>query len=265
MEKGKISIKVLSHIKLENHIEYLINISEMPSGNNIFFPEKFQNLRSLYEQMKREAKAKQLPSFPPNKLFGYEEEHFVIQRTKDLNNFFQEIISNKNFATIPCFKNFIFSNLRKNAIMRKEKNSRINSIDNIIFDKKAQISYKNKFKKRTMLFKNSFYKMEKQNYNLDKKELKNIASKFVNLNYDIQLHSKPKVEEGYKNLFADNDLKDDKSNILKNDNDNNFELIGKNNDIIDMAEKNIDSYIKKNLENFKSMENIIPVENLLLK
>ena len=101
MEKENINFQVLSHIKVENHIEYLINIANKKSGINIFFTEKYQNLRSLYEKMKKESKIKNFPSFPPNKLFGYEEENFVIQRAKDLNSFFSEIMSDNNFSKIP--------------------------------------------------------------------------------------------------------------------------------------------------------------------
>ena len=56
MEKEKINFQVLSHIKVENHIEYLINITNKKSGINIFFTDKYQNLRSLYEKMKKESK-----------------------------------------------------------------------------------------------------------------------------------------------------------------------------------------------------------------
>ena len=267
MDKEKIDIKVISHIKVENHIEYLINISEKISGYNIYFPEKYQNLRSLYEQMKKESKSKQFPYFPPNKLFGYEEENFVIQRAKDLNNFFQEIISNKIFSSIPSFQKFITSSLQRNAIVNSEENDKkINA--NIIMNKNKPllINYNPKFKKRSKLFKNSFYKAEKENFNLDKKEIENITNKFVNINYEIDINIKPKIEEKYKKIFDDINFTDNiKKNVPKNNNNNNLELIGKNNDFIEIAEKNINSYIKKNLEKFKSMTNIIEPENLLLK
>ena len=271
MEIEKISIKVLSHIKVENHIEYLINISDKTSGNNIFFSEKYQNLRSLYEQMKKESKQKKLPSFPPNKLFGYEEESFVIQRAKDLNSFFQQIISNKIFSKIPSFTNFISFNLQRNPLNQSNENkmemsNNNNSSDVIIVNKNQNKSHNKRFKIRAMLFNNSFYKGDKNISNLDKKEIDNICKKFVNLNYDIEVKNKPKSEKEYKNFFDDIDFNDNfDCNIIKNNNDNNFDIIGKNNDYIKIAEKNNNSYMKKNLEKFKAMTNIIEPENLLLK
>ena len=269
MEIEKISIKVLSHIKVENHIEYLINISDKTSGNNIFFSEKYQNLRSLYEQMKKESKQKKLPSFPPNKLFGYEEESFVIQRAKDLDSFFQQIISNNSFSKIPSFTNFIFSNLQRNPLNQNNENkSEIEQSNNrkIIFDKDQNKTHDKKYKIRAMLFGNSFYKKEENDSIFDNKEIENINKKFVNINYVIEINRKPKAEKEYKNLFNSIDLKDNfNCNIIKNNNDNNFDIIGKNNNYIEIAEKNINSYMKKNLEKFKAMTTIIEAENLLLK
>ena len=269
MEIEKISIKVLSHIKVENHIEYLINISDKTSGNNIFLSEKYQNLRSLYEQMKKESKQKKLPSFPPNKLFGYEEESFVIQRAKDLNSFFQEIISNKIFSKIPSFTNFISINLKRNPLNQNNENkmeiSNNNNI-NIIVNENQNKSHNKRFKIRAKLFNNSFYKGDKTYYNLDKKEIDNICKKFVNLNYDNEIKSKSKAEKEYKIFFDDIDFKDNFNlNIIKNNNDNIFDIIGKNNDYIKIAEKNNNSYMKNNLEKFKAMTNIIEPENILLK
>jgi len=269
MEVEKISIKVISHLKVENHIEYLINISDKASGNNIFFSEKYQNLRFLYEQMKKESKQKKLPSFPPNKLFGYEEESFVIQRAKDLDSFFQQIISNNSFSKIPCFKNFIFSNLQRNPLNQNNENkSEIEQSNNrkIIFDKEQNKTHDKKYKIRAMLFGNSFYKKEENDSIFDNKEIENINKKFVNINYVIKINRKSKAEKEYKNLFNSIDLKDNfNCNIIKNNNDNNFDIIGKNNNYIEIAEKNINSYMKKNLEKFKAMTNIIEAENLLLK
>ena len=266
MEKENYSIKVLSHIKIENHIEYLINISEEKSGSNSFFPEKYSTLRSLYELMKKESKVKKFPSFPPNKLFGYEEESFVIQRAKDLNAFFQEIISDQNYNKLPSFKTFVESNLQKNSIIKNtgENNSKKNNIIKI-----NTVTHNFRFKKRAILFKNSFYKEDKEakkDFVEDKREEKSILKKFVKIDYEIDIHSNQKTEEGYQNIFNIINFRDNINNkISGNTNDNNFDLIGKNDDNIIMTEKNIDSYMKKNLQKFKMMSNLIMPENLLLK
>ena len=230
MEKENINFQVLSHIKVENHIEYLINIANKKSGINIFFTEKYQNLRSLYEQMKKEAKIKQFPSFPPNKLFGYEEENFVIQRAKDLNSFFTEIMSNNTFSKIPSFKNYIASNIKKNSQIIKNEENNNKRIGKSTHNKKAKIGKDSKFQKRAKLFSYSFFKMKKEDIN----------HKFVSINYEIEININPKNEEKYKNIFDENNFNidvDNNTNISNGDN-NNFDIIGKNNDYSVINKKN---------------------------
>ena len=270
MEKENINFQVLSHIKVENHIEYLINIANKKSGINIFFTEKYQNLRSLYEQMKKEAKIKQFPSFPPNKLFGYEEENFVIQRAKDLNSFFTEIMSNNTFSKIPSFKNYIASNIKKNSQIIKNEENNNKRIGKSTHNKKAKIGKDSKFQKRAKLFSYSFFKMKKEdinNFNENNKEIEDIKNKFVSINYEIEININPKNEENYKNIFDQNNFNidvDNNTNISNGDN-NNFDIIGKNDDYIESVEKNLKIYMGKNLEKLKSLKSLGDVENFFLK
>ena len=263
MERGKCSIKVISHIKIDNHVEYLINIDSKSLGCNIFFTEKYSNLRSLYELMKKEAKVKKFPSFPPNKLFGYEEENFVIQRAKDLNSFFQEINTNQNYSNLPSFNKFIDSNIKKNALVKGEQNKSGES--NII----GHIVHNTKFNQRAMLFGNSLFKTEKKNsiMNVNNGEsVEKIGKKFVKINYEIEIENKIKNEEKYKNVFDKIDFKiDNNYNISCNNSDENFNFIGNNDNIIKNEENNINSYMKKNLEKFKYLSNLIEPDNFLLK
>ena len=257
MEKENINFQVLSHIKVENHIEYLINIANKKSGINIFFTEKYQNLRSLYEQMKKEAKIKQFPSFPPNKLFGYEEENFVIQRAKDLNSFFTEIMSNNTFSKIPSFKNYIASNIKKNSQIIKNEENNNKRIGKSTHNKKAKTGKNSKFQKRAKLFGYSFFKMKKED----------IKNKFLSINYEIEININQKNEEKYKNIFDENNFNNDTDNNtnISNGDNNNFDIIGKNNDYIESVEKNLKIYMGKNLEKFKSFKSLGDVENFFLK
>ena len=152
MDRGKCSIKVISHIKIEDHVEYLINIDSKSLGCNIFFTEKYSNLRALYELMKKEAKVKKFPSFPPNKLFGYEEEKFVIQRAKDLDIFFQEINKNPNYNKLPSFIQYAKSKF-------KQKNIKHNNLDgNEIKEIKLFIPNE-RIERRAKLFNNKFLQL----------------------------------------------------------------------------------------------------------
>ena len=276
MEKEKINFQVLSHIKVENHIEYLINITNKKSGINIFFTDKYQNLRSLYEKMKKESKIKNFPSFPPNKLFGYEEENFVIQRAKDLNSFFTEIMSDNNFSKIPSFKDYIASNVKKNSILKKDPikkdENKPQKEDNKNISKKKANKLKNsKFDKRAKLFNNFFFTMEKDdinNFHENKKEMEDIKNKFVSIYYEIEIISNQKTEKKYKTFFDNNNnfnIDINKNININNGDDKNFDLIGKSNGNIEKTEKNINIYKEKNLEKFKSLRKLVELENFFLK
>lgn len=270
MEKEKLNVKVVSHIRIENHVEYLINIENVNLGYNIFITEKYLNLRNLYESMKKEFKGKNFPQFPPNKLFGYEEENFVIQRAKDLNSFFTEIMSNNTFSKIPSFKNYIASNIKKNSQIIKNEENNNKRIGKSTHNKKAKIGKDSKFQKRAKLFSYSFFKMKKEdinNFNENNKEIEDIKNKFVSINYEIEININPKNEEKYKNIFDENNFNIDvynNTNISNGDN-NNFDIIGKNNDYIESVEKNLKIYMGKNLEKLKSLKSLGDVENFFLK
>ena len=272
MEKEKLNVKVVSHIRIENHVEYLINIENVNLGYNIFITEKYLNLRNLYESMKKEFKGKNFPQFPPNKLFGYEEENFVIQRAKDLNKFFQEINNNTNYNILPSYKNFLYLNIRRNSINNKNtKNPEINVVKLKISNKRMKMRSKlfnNKFTEYEVTDKNK--RMNEEEFNNMKKEflqiVKKTGEKFVNINYDIEINKNEKTEKKYDNLFNLNKEEMISNEMIHiNGDNNNFDLIGKNEDYIQTAENNINSYIKRSSEIFKSLSNLINSDNLVLK
>ena len=260
MDKGTYEIKVVSHMKVEGHTEYLINIDNDKLDCHIFFTEKYSNLRNLYELMKKESKSKNFPSFPPNKLFGYEEENFVIQRTKDLNTFFQKISKDKNFSNLPSLNKFIDSNIEKSSIRKDVKKSSKhiskNLMENILKNKRYNTRY--------ILFGKSLFQPDKKlksEQSPDKFE-----KKFININYDIVINeNNHKNETKYKKYFDNVELafNDNKNIICSCDNDN-FNLIGVNNNYIENEAKIMNLYVKKNLDKFKVLSNLIEQGNLYL-
>ena len=136
-----------------------------------------------------------------------------------------------------------------------------------------------RIKQRAKLFKNDFYKgNEESNRILDHKDFDKIENetkqigikfnnKFVKIDYDIEIKKNEKIEIKY-NIICNFDKIDNikNQNILDNvsGNDNNFELIGKNEDSINIK-ININSYIKKNMDKFKYLSNLFDGNNLLLK
>ena len=259
MDKGIYEIQVISHVKVGGHTEYLIKIDNDLLDCHIFFTEKYTNLRNLYESIKKESKSKNFPSFPPKKLFGYEEESFVIQRAKDLNAFFQEISKEKNYSNLPSLNKFIDLNIEKNSIRKDVKTS-----DKQI-SKDIEIIIRNKrYKKRLILFGKSLFQSDKKSESRESTE--NFEKNFVNINYDIVLDNKQKYEEKYKSIFNNIDFSCNNSNNINfNSNNNNFNLIGQNSEYIKNEVKNINSYMKNNLDKFKLLSNLIDSDNLYLK
>ena len=132
MESKIYKVNVINHSRVNDHIEYVLSIENLQKGNNFSFSDSYTSLRKLYELMKKEASSKNFPPFPPSKLFGYEEEKFVIKREKELNAFFEAISSDEKFSKLPSLINYIEDNLKKNP--KKEK----------ISSKKIQYSIKSK-------------------------------------------------------------------------------------------------------------------------
>ena len=260
MDKGIYEIKVVSHMKVEGHTEYLINIDNDKLDCHIFFTEKYSNLRNLYELMKKESKSKNFPPFPPNKLFGYEEENFVIQRTKELNIFFQKISKDKYFSNLPSLNKFIDLNIENSSIRKDVKKSEKyiskNLMENIL---------KNKcYNKRYILFGKSVFQSDKKLKSEQCPE--KLEKKFVNINYDIVLNNSKKNEKKYKIFFDKVEMAfNNNNNIDFNCNDNNFNFIGINNDYIENEIKFMNLIMKKNLDRFKVLSNLIEPDNLYLK
>ena len=106
------------------------------------------------------------------------------------------------------------------------------------------------------------------NFHENKKEMEDIKNKFVSIYYEIEINSNQKTEKKYKTFFDNNNNLniDINNNInINNGDDKNFALIGKSNGNIEKTEKNINIYKEKNLEKFKSLRNLVELENFFLK
>lgn len=264
MDSKIYKVNVINHSKVNDHIEYVLSIENLQKGNNFSFTERFTTLRNLYELMKKEASSKNFPPFPPSKLFGYEEEKFVVKREKELNTFFEFINANEKFSKLPSLIKYIEENLKKNP--NKEK----------ISSKKIQYSIQSKSNKMDF---EPFLKAKRLTPEEFKKkclEGKKIAEaynqKFVNLNYDIEINSKEKDEIKYNNLISESHiLRDDDNNNLnkiEKGKDDNFNLIGnldKDNEFVNPTENKINNIINQNIEKFNNMSKLIDFDEFLLK
>ena len=264
MESKIYKVNVINHTKVNDHIEYVLSIENLQKGNNFSFTERYTTLRNLYDLMKKEAASKNFPPFPPSKLFGYEDEKFVVKREKELNTFFESISSDEKFSKLPSLINYIEENLKKNP--KKEK----------ISSKKIQYSIKSKSNKLDF---EPFLKAKRLTQEEFKKKMlegKKIAEaynqKFVNLNYDIKLNANEKDEIKYINLISESQIlrKDNNDNLnqIEKGKDDNFNLIGNldnDNEIINPTENIIKNIINQNIDKFNNMSKMIDFDEFLLK
>ena len=105
MESLKYKITVISHSKTTGHTTYIIKIEK--DNKSITFSERYSNLKSFHDSLKKETNNNALPKFPPKKFFGSEDEKFLIKRQQELNNYFEALCSSDEFTSLPAFKKFI--------------------------------------------------------------------------------------------------------------------------------------------------------------
>ena len=264
METISYKINVINYTKIEGHIFYVVSVENLLTGINISFSERYSNLRNLYEAMKKESGNKNFPSFPPKKLFGYEDEKFVKIRKKDLNEFFEKINSNQNFSKLSTLIKYIEENLKKNP--NKEKISS-RQIQNSLQDK--NINNINKIIGN--VFKNK--KLTPEEYKKECIEGKKIVDsynlKFIRLDYEIEVKNNDNAEKKYENISKENLVFNDEekkklNNVDKGD-DNNLKFVGNEEDYLKDILYKIKNIIEVKAKNFETMGKMIDLNECILK
>ena len=105
MESERYKIKVINHSKIEGHTEYIISIEK--NGASFTFHERYSNLKSLNDLLKKASNSNALPKFPPKKFFGGEDENFIKKRQQELNVYFEAISKNPELSNLPPLIKFI--------------------------------------------------------------------------------------------------------------------------------------------------------------
>ncbi len=105
METERYRIKIIGHTKVENHTEYTISIEQ--NGESFSFLERYSNLKTLNDLMRKSTTSNEFPKFPPRKFFGAEDEKFIMKRQQDINKYFEIISNNPQFSNLPPLIKFI--------------------------------------------------------------------------------------------------------------------------------------------------------------
>ena len=264
MDSIAYKINVINYTKVDDHIFYILSVENLLTGINISFSERYINLRNLYETMKKESGNKNFPSFPPKKLFGYEDEKFVKTRKKDLNGFFEKINSNQNFSKLPSLIKYIEEILKKNP--NKEKISS-RQIQNSLRSK--NINNTNKIVGNAFIGK----KFTPEEYKKDCIEGKKIVSyfnlKFISLDYNIEVKSNDNAYKKYENITKENLIfnEEDKKgiNILDKGDDDNFKFVGNEQEYLKDIIYSIKNIMEENIKNFESICKIMDIDEFILK
>ena len=259
MESKRYKININNHTRIDGHVAYILTIENINTGIIITFNERYSKLRNLYELMRKEASAKNFPQFPPKKYFGYEEENFVVKREKELNDFFEQINKNENFSKLPSLLKYIEENI--------ENNPNITSSKKIIYSARIQF-HNNDIIKNASEYKRMSPKEFKQQFDECKKIVDDYNSKFVSLDYDIEIKSiNNKKEKKYENLINEEKIlleNNHKNDNVENGNDGNFNYIGKDEENINNIENKINNLIDKNMEKYNNLSNMIDFNEFLL-
>lgn len=265
MESRRYKITVNGHSKIQDHVVYKIKIEK--DGKTILFYERYSNLKSYHDQLKKETNNNSLPKFPPKKFFGSEDEKFLTKRQDELNTYFESICSNDEFTSLPSFKKFI-DNATKNNINTaagapsqppQEQPKKAPEAKNTINEINTKV---------TKEIKNS--KNEEEEYS---KIVNEYIKKYIDMGYVVEQEINEDREKKYSKLFSEVKLTGGNSEmdkILSKEggidagNDNNFNLIGQEDSSVTDMEKDLQEKMEKILKDFKNFDEVYNTSKLIV-
>ena len=246
MEQKRYKIKVTDHIKKDTHTEYTLTIE----ADNIkfSFQERYSNLKKLSDSMKIEANNNNaFPKFPPKKFFGGEDEKFINKRQQDLNNFFDLICKHPEFSQLPSFIKFIEENKKKDGIKTVEKKEVKSQATPEIIKQNLKPSIDEKETK--VRSPSELKKSEEECYKI----VNEFSNQFydVNNSYDKDLSND---NDAFIKFFKTNIIKSENNTCLSTSSDNNFELIGKDDESVNSLEEKNKNKLNEIVNLWKSFE-----------
>jgi hypothetical protein len=107
MENKGFRITIVDHIKTKDHVDYVIRIIKLDSDTSVQFLERYSNLKTLHDNLRKETPSETFPRFPPKKFFGSTDEKFLNQRQTELNVYFDSIFKNEEFSKLKSIQKWI--------------------------------------------------------------------------------------------------------------------------------------------------------------
>lgn len=231
MEADRYKIKIIGHTKIDTHTEYIISIEK--KGIKFSFSERYKNLKTLDDLMKKYTNNNGFPKFPPKKFFGSEDEKFIIKRQNEINNYFEVISNHPDFSKLPPLLKFIEEKKEKYAVTNKKTESQVASVTQL--KKDLEVKPEKEMKKS----------MKKTDDDYNK-----IINDFISQFYDMSgYYDKDMISENksYEKFFDNNKVVDgnEKNKSIEPGNEKNFVLICQNDSEVDALEKEIREKIEK--------------------
>ena len=248
MESERYKIKVIGHTKVENHTEYIISIENKESSFS--FSERYSNLKTLNDLMKKSTNNNAFPKFPPRKFFGTEDEKFINKRQEDINNYFEIISNNPQFISLPPLIQFIKEKKEKFGPSSSKKLTQI----------KPQAQPKKDLETSTQKELRKSIKKGEDDYN---KIVNEFISRFYDMNtyYDIEMTND---SDSFVKYFENNKISTNSDATVESGNESNFSLICQNNNDLENIENKIREKIGKISDLYKSFDDSYNTKNIIV-
>lgn len=231
MESQRYKIKVIGHTKIDDHMEYIINVEQ--NGKEFSFTERYSGLRGLNEALRKSTNKLTFPKFPPKKFFGSEDEKFIIKRQQEINIYFELICKDPDFVSLPPLIKFIEEKQKKQNV------------------KGAPKIKKESVKDEQSELKKSLKGVSEKDYD---KIVKDLQNKFYNMNSYDNMNDNDKGQ--YIKFFKTNKLNhddDDDEVYLNIGNNKNFSYINNGANDMNNFEDKIKNKMIKIEENYQSL------------
>lgn len=109
MKKRTYRVAITNYEIKNGHVEYFMRITDEESIDEFNVCDRYKTMREYWKSMTSKH-GKAVPSkFPPKKFFGNREPGFIKQRMKDLEEYFNTLLSDPNLAESPITQRYLAS------------------------------------------------------------------------------------------------------------------------------------------------------------
>lgn len=295
-------IRFIKYFLEKDHVLYNVEIvCKNDASYSVTYNDRYSNLEKFHQIFKKAAKSHNYPTFPEKKYFGNTEPKFLSQRLSSLQNYFENILSHKEFSKLKSVKDWIYDLFIKyykpqTVVDQNQNNSSKNNKGNGNIENNNNVSFNNNNKNNKLNDNNknqknngndtnnnqknneiNDYQKREQKKEEDKKEMMKKCSEivdkftrqFIDLHEEviqpIQDEEEKLKEKKYHQIILSSKIESNLFKIPKGC-DENFELLGNqnNNGEMEKCYKNLDGKIQKMADLMKSqISEDLKIDNII--